>query len=401
MPGKSRGHRHQLVIVGGGFGGAACAKAALNDRIDVTVIERRSHQEFQPLLYQVATGAVSPDALRIPTRAVLPSGVRLIRDVVLRVDAVSQTVHTAEEALSYDSLVVAAGAFVETPKLFPEALPLKDVADAVTLRDHLFDQLTIAYDEHDETAATVVIVGGGPTGVELAGEIRRLALSELADSPLIPRVILVEQSDRLLPGFSRRASIAAEEALDRLGIEVRLEATIESTSPHRYEIRGTRGTATVDSGTLVWAAGVRPSALVDTLGPLDELGRVRVDSKCRVMDQPNVWAIGDAARFEGDDETLPWVAAVAMQQGAYVGRSIQRYQLGRRVAPFRYSDRGMIAHVGDRVAVGDVLGVPLEGIAPWLLAELVHLFFLPGIENRLLAATDFIASYLGRRRRPS
>ncbi len=402
MSGKVRADRkHHVVVVGGGFGGLACAKAAQDAAVRVTVVDRRSHQEFQPLLFQVATGALSPDAVRYSLRDALPASVRFEQDVVLGIDSTAQRLQLGRGALDYDSLVLASGSYVEVPQLFPEALPLKDLADAVTLRDHLFEQLALAYDQHDPSAATFVVVGGGPTGVELAGEIRRLADEELEASSLVPRVVLVEQTDKLLPGFSRRASIAAERFLDRLGVEIRLESTIDSDHPHRYQIRGPRGHLLIDARTLVWAAGVRPSVLNPLLGPTDDAGRIVVDTKCRVVDQPNVYAIGDTARFESDEGLLPWIAPVAMQQGAYVGRSIVRYQRRRRVRPFEYFNRGMIAHVGEGLAVGEVLGVPLEGVVPWLLGELVHLAYLPGVENRILAASDFIASALGRRRRPS
>lgn len=402
MSGKVRKEpKHHLVIVGGGFGGLACARAAQHESVRVTVVDRRSHQEFQPLLFQVATGALSPDAVRYPLREALPRHVRFEHDAVLGVDPVARVLRLGRGELRYDSLVLAAGSFVEVPKLFPEALPLKDLADALTLRDHLFEQLALAYDQHDPSAAVFVIVGGGPTGVELAGEIRRLADEELESCSIVPRVVLVEQTDRLLPGFSRRASIAAERYLDRIGVEVRLETTLDSDHPHRYELRGPHGQHRIEARTLVWAAGVRPTVLNPLLGPTDDVGRAIVDNKCRVMDQPGVYAIGDAARFEANEGVLPWTAQVAMQQGAYVGHSIVRYQRRRRVHPFEFFDRGMIAHVGYLAAVGNVLGMPVEGALPWLLGELVHLAYLPGLENRVLAASDFVATNLGRRRRPS
>lgn len=393
--------KHRVVIIGGGFGGIACARGFAEADLDVTVVDRRSHHEFQPLLFQVATAALLPDAARYPIRTLLPAGARFVQDAVVRIDTAAQCVHTTERTLPYDSLVLSPGARVELPSLFPEALPMKDLADAVTLRDHLFDQLALAYDQHAPAAATVVIIGGGPTGVELAGEITRLAQEELAGTSLVPRVILVEQTDQLLPGFSRRASIRAEHALDQLGVEVRLETTVDSAEPHRYRLNGARGSANVDAGTLVWAAGVRPSPLAAELGVVDTEGRVRVDERCRVSGHGNVYVIGDAARYDSGAEVLPWVAAVAMQQGTYVARVIQEAEDGKQSLPFRYVDRGHIAHIGRGAAVGHVFGFPLSGPVPWALAELVHLFYLPGIENRVIAAVDFVASQFGRRRRPA
>lgn len=393
--------KHRVVIVGGGFGGVACARGLAGPEFEVTVVDRRSHHEFQPLLFQVATAALLPEAAQYPIRALLPAGVRCVQDAVTGIDADAQKVHTVDRVLPYDTLVVSPGARVELPELFPEALPLKDLADAVTLRDHLIDQFAVAYDQHARAPATVLVVGGGPTGVELAGEIVRLAREQLSGSSVVPRVILVEQTGTLLPGFSRRAAINAETALDALGVEVRLETTVTSTAPHRYSLSGARGETEVSAGTLIWAAGVRPSTLATELGLVDGNGRAIVDPHCRIAAHENIYAIGDVARFDDGAEVLPWVAAVAMQQGSYVAKSIHRRRSGVPVPHFHYVDRGMIAHVGQAAAVGQVFGVPLNGPLPWLLAELVHLVYLPGLENRIVAALDFVASQFGRRRLPS
>ncbi|MEL6547516.1 MAG: FAD-dependent oxidoreductase, partial [Myxococcota bacterium] len=255
-------------------------------------------------------------------------------------------------------------------------------------------------DRNDPAAATFLIVGGGPTGVELAGEIRRLADEEMRDAPLIPRVILVEHTDRLLPGFATRSSMAAERQLDRLGVEVRLESALKRVDSGQYVLQGAQGDLELDARTVVWAAGVHPAPVLGGL-TTGEGERLRVDRRCEVEGLQGVYAIGDAAHFEQRGRVLPWIAPVALQQGAYIGRAIARRALGRRPRPFRYVHRGMIAHVGDRAAVGEVLGVPLSGLLPWALGEIVHLAFLPGLENRLLAAGDFLATTLGRRRRPS
>lgn len=399
---KSRGKRkHRVVVVGAGFGGLACARRLAQAGVRVTVVDRRREHEFQPLLYQVATGALSPRAVRSRIRSLLPRQVRFVRDTVTSIDADAQRVVLSEDALRYDTLVLAPGARMEMPDAFPEALAMKTTADALELRQHLFTHFAMAFDERDTAAAQVLVVGGGPTGVELAGEIRRLAEEELAHSSLAPRVILVEQSDRLLPGFMRRSSVAAENMLDRLGVELRLESTVERKSLGHYTIRGTRGSVDVEAKTVVWAAGVRPSPLVSPLGETDETGRIFVDSQCRTKNDPDIYVIGDAARFQGDDETLPWVAAVAIQQGVYVGRSIEQRLHREQPRDFRYFDRGRLAHVGGRSAVGEVFGVPLRGLAPFFLAEAVHLAYLPRVENRLIAARDFIAAQLGRRPHPS
>lgn len=382
----------RILVVGGGFGGLACARRLATYGYDVRLIDRRRDYLFQPLLYQVATGALAPSVARTPLCGELPDSVHFVCKTVLSIQPEQRRVQLSNDTLDYDILVLAPGAQMAMPREFPEARPLKNLDDAVTMREQLCDDLTNALDE-GHAAANTIVVGGGPTGVELAGEIQCLAEKQLARSSINPRVILVEQSDKLLPGFSRRSSIAAKAILERLGVSVRLESKLTKLGPHHYAIHGTSGTFDLEAHTLVWAAGVRPSPLLEGLGTTDQSGRIFTDSYCRLPDHPNIFVIGDSARYEGNDEVLPSVAAVAIQQGHYVADHIAHPS--RR--PFRYFNPGRLAHVGGRSAVGEIFGVPVRGFVPFVLAELVHLAYLPRLDHRLLALRDFVATQVGRR----
>jgi NADH dehydrogenase len=398
-------HRPHVVVVGAGFGGLECAKALAGEPVDVTVVDRQNFHTFSPLLYQVATSALTPGDVVFPIRGVFRSAgnVRVRRGTVAAVDLVGRCVRLDDGAeLAYDFLVLAAGAttaWFGVPGAEEHALPLYGMPDAVRLRNHVLACFEAADADPGLTEAlTFVIVGGGPTGVEMAGAFVELFHAVLAkDFPSLDfgraRILLVEMGDRVLGGFSEVGSRHAEEELRRRGVELRLGTAVTAID---------EGTATLSSGevvstgTVVWAAGVRTSPLLEGLG-LERVanGRVVVDPALRLREHPEVLVVGDLAAVPWHDGLLPQVANVAQQEGRHAGRTVARLAAGKPARPFRYHHLGFMATIGRGAAVADLpLKVRLTGFLGWLAWLGLHLVRLVGVRNRISVFLNWAWSYV-------
>lgn len=398
------------MLVGGGFAGLEAAKALGRAPVTVTVVDRSNHHLFQPLLYQVATAALSPGEIAKPIRSVL-RGRRTV-EVLLgeagRVDLAAGTVHLTDGArLGYDYLVLAPGsrhAYFAHPEWEPLAPGLKTLEDALEIRRRVL----LAFERAERAASpedrhrhlTFVVVGGGPTGVELAGalaELKRYALRRdfRRIDPRDATVMLLEGGPRLLPSYPETLGRRAKETLRRLGVDVRTEALVSAIEPGVVAAAGWR----IPADTVIWAAGNLASPLLRSLGggvPLDPQGRVPVEPDCTAPGHPRVFVLGDAAAFSHDPryEQLPGLAPVAMQQGRYVAQAIAADLAGRSRRPFRYVDKGQLAVIGRGQAVVALGGLRLSGWAAWLAWIFIHIYYLIGFANRVLVLVQWAWSYL-------
>lgn len=395
-----------IVIVGGGFGGLAAAQGLAHAPVEVLLIDRTNHHLFQPLLYQVATAALSPGDIAWPLRTAVrgQQNVRVVMDEVEAVDrATRRVIVTNGPAIPFDTLILAPGS---RPSYFghdewaAHAPGLKTLSDALTLRERLL----LAFENADRRARfaaaqplTFVIVGGGPTGVELAG-----ALAEIGRNAMVPdfpalrwdevRILLVEGGERILPGFSPALSSQATIALQRMGVTVLLKTQVREVRDSGVMV----GDRFIEPASVIWAAGNRASPLTQGLGcPLDSSGRVRVQADLSIPGDPWIFVIGDAAHCTGKDERpLPGLAPVAMQQGRYVAEVIRNRQAPGQRAPFVYADRGQLATIGRAKAVAELGPLRFSGLPAWLLWCVVHVFFLISLRNRFRVMSEWIWYYL-------
>ena len=394
-----------MVILGGGFGGLYTAKALARDPVDVTLIDRRNHHLFQPLLYQVATAGLSAVDVGEPIRKVLR---RQRNATVLMAHAESVDTEGRKILLAgggevaYDFLVVATGAthsYFGHDEWELHAPGLKTLEDALTIRRRLlqaFEHAEACDDPGERLASmTFVVIGGGPTGAEMAGAIAELARHTLASDfrridPGDARVLLLEGSDRVLPGYPEELSEKARDQLERLGVEVRTGALVTAVDERGVEI----GEERIDSRAVVWAAGVAASPLGGTLGaPLDRAGRVIVEPDLSIPHHPEVFVIGDLAACQQDGVPLPGTAPVAIQGGWHVAATIQRALRGKPSRPFRYRDRGAMATLGRKAAVAVIGRLRLSGLVAWLAWLFVHILFLIGFRNRFVVLFEWAWSY--------
>ena len=399
--------RKRVVIVGGGFGGIAAAKALKNLPVHVTLLDRSNHYLFQPLLYQVAMAGLAPNEIAAPIRGVLRhmDNARVLLAEVTSVDLEARRVLTRECApFDYDYLVLAPGAVNSYfgHEDWPHVAPgLKALDDAIEIRRRVL----LAFEEAErETNATeqrkhltFVVIGGGPTGVELAGAIAELATYVLArDFRAIKsdatRVVLIEGGPRVLAAFDPELSERAARALHQMGVEVRTNTRVTAIDEQGVAV----GNARIDASTVLWAAGVRASPLCERLGlPVDRAGRVKVEADCSLPGHPEVFVIGDAANFTpaGGQDSLPGVSPVAMQQGRFVASMIGRSIEKRERSTFVYLDKGSMATIGRRRAVASVGRLHLSGLIAWLAWLTVHIFYLIDFRNRVVVLFDWAWSY--------
>lgn len=399
--------RPRIVIVGAGFGGLSAAHALSGAAADVTVIDRRNYHLFQPLLYQVATAGLSPAQIASPIRAILrrAANVRVVMGKVSGVDVVQRTVQVDDREIPYDQLVLATGArhsYFGHDEWERVALGLKKIDDATAIRRRILTAF-----EHAESAETpearrrfltFVVIGGGPTGVEMAGSIAELAHVALRHDfrtidPREARILLVEASPRVLAAFPPVLSTAARGALERLHVEVRLGTPVSNCD----EAGVTIGEEHVPAATIVWAAGVAASAAADWMGvEKDRVGRVLVGPDLTVPGHPEIFVVGDTASVAGKDgQPLPGLAPVAKQQGAYVARVLRARLAGKPAPPpFHYFNYGTMATIGRRSAVADFGWLRLDGTLAWLMWGLIHISFLIGFRNRLIVMLDWMWSYV-------
>lgn len=404
--------RPKVVVVGAGFAGIACARALAKADADVTLIDKKNHHLFQPLLYQVATAALAAPDIAAPVRQIFrrQKNVTVLLDEVTAIDAGAQTVTCAHTgAHAYDHLVVATGArhtYFDHPEWERHAPGLKTLDEAFDIRRRILTAFEAAERANDadlrRACLTFVVVGGGPTGVELAGAIGEIARKTLTRDfrridPSDARVILVERGDRVLAAMPEELSKKAKLQLEELGVDVWLKTPVSAVDDDGV----TLGHDRLRAHTVLWAAGVQGSPLGRLLGaPLARSGRVIVDDRLRVPTLPQVSVIGDLAHVDdGRGGSVPALAPAAMQMGRYTGARIARALRGHdEGAPFRYVDKGSLATIGRRRAVGVVFGVPLTGMIAWLAWLFVHVLFLVGFRNRLAVLFDWTWAYLSYQR---
>lgn len=395
----------RVVIIGGGFGGMTAARA-LRDA-SVVLIDRTNHHVFQPLLYQVATAALSPSDIAWPLRTVFRSqpNVRVVMDDVVSIDRTAQMVRLRDSApIAFDALIAAPGsrhAYFGHDSWESHAPGLKTLADALLLRERML----LAFEEAERQRAktgmqkslTFVIVGGGPTGVELAGALAEIARRAVGpDFPTLRlddlSIVLVEGGPRILPGVDARLSAKAATALSRIGVTIKVQSQVSAVQADGVMV----GQEWVPSTNILWAAGNRASPLLNTLSaPQDTYGRVKVLADLSIQNDPWIFVIGDAAHCSSRDGTpLPGVAPVAMQQGRYVADLINRNLIQEQRPPFVYTDHGMLATIGRAQAVAQFGSIRTSGLVAWLLWCIVHIFFLIGFKNRIGVMLEWIWYYL-------
>jgi NADH dehydrogenase len=398
--------RPHVVIVGAGFGGLYAAKALREAPVRVTVIDRRNHHLFQPLLYQVATAVLSPADIAQPIRSILRGhdNTAVLLAEVTAIDLANQRISMGDQSLAYDYLILAAGtshAYFGHDEWEALAPGLKSLEDALEIRRRMLTAFEDAEREDDparrEALMTFVVVGGGPTGVELAGAIAEVARFALAKDferidPTKARVILLEAADRLLLTFPESLAKRAAHSLSRLGVQTRLNTPVTGIEPGVVQL----GEERLPAATVLWAAGVRASPLTRTLEvELDRAGRVKVEPDLTVPGHPEVFVIGDLAALTDErGKPLPGTAPTAMQQGRWAAKAIARRVAGQPALPYHNNDRGNMATIGRNSAVADIKGVRLWGFPAWLLWAWVHVFFLIGFRNRIFVALHWIWSYL-------
>jgi NADH dehydrogenase len=399
--------RPHVVIIGAGFGGLAAAKGLRTADVDVTLIDKRNHHLFQPLLYQVATAGLSPADIAAPVRAILrdSANTRVLLDRVYGVDIRAKRVILGTcEPLSYDWLIIATGArhsYFGRDEWATHAPGIKTIEDATIVRRKILLALERAESEPDkarrDALLTFVIIGGGPTGLEMAGAIAELARQSVSKdfrsiTPHCSKVILLEGGDRLLPSFPESLSAKAKHAVVQLGVEVRLNALVEDITADGVTVAGDY----IAAATIIWAAGVKASRAAEWLGvEPDRTGRVEVGSDLRLPGDGSVFVIGDTAACKGEDgKPLPGIAPVAKQQGEHVARTIRAALKGKAAAPFRYRNYGNLATIGRNRAVADFGRVQLSGHVAWMLWCVAHIWFLAGFRNRFVVGANWLWSYL-------
>jgi NADH dehydrogenase len=396
----------RVVIVGAGFAGLTAARRIARLPVQVTVVDRKNHHTFQPLLYQVATAGLSPGEIAAPIRGILRdrSNVEVLLGEVADFELEQKRVITKEEALDYDYLVVASGAthaYFGHWEWAPLAPGLKTIEDALEIRRRVLLAFELAERQaahgQDSPPLQFVVIGGGPTGVELAGtlaEIARHALNREFRNidPRQTRILLIEGGARVLAAYSEELSRKAEDQLRRLGVEVRTSHTVTQVEPGAVWVGDKRIAATVT----LWAAGVAASPLGKKLGvPLDHAGRVLVRNDLSIAGHPEIFVIGDLAALQDENgKTLPGVAQVAIQQGDWVAKNIARDLEHQPRCDFHYHDKGSMATIGRAAAVAQFGGFQLSGYFAWLAWLFVHILFLIGFRNRLLVMIQWAWSYL-------
>ncbi|MBD2385149.1 NAD(P)/FAD-dependent oxidoreductase [Cylindrospermum sp. FACHB-282] len=409
---------HQVVIVGGGFGGLYAAKALKKADVSVTLIDKRNFHLFQPLLYQVATGALSPADISSPLRSVLSKSkntkVRL--GEVNDIDPKGQKVMVGDEIIPYDTLIVATGAkhsYFGKDSWEASAPGLKTVEDAIEMRRRIFMAFEAAEKETDAEKRrawlTFVIVGGGPTGVELAGAIAELANQTLKEDfrnidTSEARILLLEGMDRILPPFAPELSQAAETSLMQLGVLVQTKTMVTNIENDTVTIKQGDSVRELASKTILWAAGVKANAMGKVLAErtgaeCDRAGRVIVEPDLSIKGHSNIFVVGDLANFSHQNaKPLPGVAPVAKQEGEYVATLIQKQLKGETLPQFNYTDHGSLAIIGQNSAVVDLGFIKLQGFFAWLFWLIIHIYFLIEFDNKIVVMIQWAWNYFTRNR---
>ncbi len=400
----------RVVIIGGGFAGLNAAKGLRKADVEVVLIDRQNHHLFQPLLYQVATAGLSAPDIAEPLRSVLrrSKNTRVVMAEVKVIDREARRIYFDGGSMDYDFLVVAAGMennyFGHEEEWSPRAPGLKTLDDALECRRQIlkaFERAEWTEDEEEmEALLTFVVVGAGPTGVEMAGAIRDIAHQVMVDEfeyidASKTRVLLVDAEDRVLTAYDESSSRSAQEQLEDMGVEVVLGGLVEEISDEGVVIDG----EFVAAGTVIWAAGVKPSPLAQELGgELDDMGRVVVNDYLEMPGDPRVKVVGDMAHYEHEGEVVPGLAPVAIQMGKYVADDIKRQRRGKERKPYEYIDRGQMATIGRARAVAEVGKRAFSGLVAWLMWLFIHVLFLIGFRNRVFVIMEWFYAYIGMRR---
>ncbi|HET8843900.1 MAG TPA: NAD(P)/FAD-dependent oxidoreductase [Ktedonobacteraceae bacterium] len=395
----------RVVIVGAGFGGLRAAKALANAPVSVTVIDRNNHHLFQPLLYWVATAGLSPAEISSPIRHILrkQKNTEVVMAEVTGIDTQGQRVLMHEREIPYDYLLLATGAqdnYFGHTEWSTHAPGLKSIVEATAIRSRILQAFEVAEIEPDPEKVrellTFVLVGAGPTGVEMAGAIAELAHKALARDfrhidPISTRVILIEASPRILSAFPEKLAKKAQKALNRLGVEIRTGIPVENIDASGVSLDGQH----IASRTIIWCAGVAASPAGKWLGAeVDRGGRVKINADLSVPGHPEIFVIGDTATAMQNGKPLPGVAPVAMQQGSYVARLIkQRVTTGGGEQPFHYIDKGSLATIGRSYAIVDLKGLRITGLLAWVLWLVIHIYYLIGFRNRLFTLIQWAWTY--------
>jgi NADH:ubiquinone reductase (H+-translocating) len=394
--------RPRVVIIGGGFAGLYAAKALQRAPVDVLLLDRRNHHVFQPLLYQVATAGLGAIEIGEPIRRILrkQANTTVLLAEVTTIDAAARHLSTADgRTIPYDFLIVASGAvdsYFGHPEWERFAPGLKTIEDAMRIRRRIllaFEEAELTEDEHERDAwQTFVIIGGGPTGAELAGAVAELARHTLVDEfrrfhTHEARILLIEGSNRILSTYPPQLSEKARHQLERLGVAVLTGSLVTGIDERGVTI----GDRRIDTRTVLWAAGVRASPLGVALGvPVDRTGRVHVEPDLSVPGHPEVFVVGDLASLE----SVPGVAPAAIQMGKHAAASVTASLKGMDREPFRYVDRGSMATLGRRSAIAEIRGLRLSGFLAWAAWLTIHIFFLIGFRNRAVVLFEWARSYL-------
>jgi NADH dehydrogenase len=398
-----------VVIIGGGFGGIAAARAFRRAPMRLTLVDRRNHHLFQPLLYQVATAALNPSDIASPIRRILrrQRNASVILGEASSIDTRRRIVQLLDGEVAYDYLIVATGAthsYFGHDEWLEPAPGLKTLEDAVEIRRRVLVAYEAAEREVDAaevaTWMTFVIIGAGPTGVEMAGALAEISQRVLERDfrkidPGKARIILIEAGPRVLPAMSAESSASARRQLERLGVEVITNSPVTAVDDRGVVHGGVR----LDSRTVIWAAGVAASPLGKALGAtteakLDRAGRVIVNQDLSVPGADCVFVIGDLASIQSDGKLVPGLSPAAMQEGRHAANNVVRQMRGEPTIPFRYRDKGTLATIGKAAAVADIAGMHLSGLVAWLMWLFVHIFFLIGFRNRFIVIVEWAWTYV-------
>ncbi len=413
---KAQTSQHRVVIVGGGFGGLYAAKSLDQSLFNITLIDKRNFHLFQPLLYQVATGGLSPADIASPLRVVLSGqkNTTVMLDEVTDIDPENCLVTLRSSELPYDTLIIATGVshhYFGNDQWSAHAPGLKTIEDALNIRQRIFLAFEAAERESDpikrQSWLTFVVIGGGPTGVELAGALAELAYHTLRKDfrhidTAETRVILLEGLDRVLPPYPENLSIKAKADLERLGVTVKTSTLVTHIEDCIVTMKQGDRPESIESRTILWAAGVKASPLGQVIAErtgaeLDRAGRVMVNPDLSLPQYPNLFVIGDLAHYAHQTgNPLPGIGAVAMQQGSYVARYLKAQQMGQTLQPFTYSDAGNLAVIGRNKAVADLKFTQLSGFPAWFIWIFVHIFYLVEFDNKLVVITQWFWTYLTR-----
>ena len=397
--------RPHVVIIGGGFGGLTAARALRRAPVDITLLDRRNHHLFQPLLYQVATAALNPSDIAYPIRSILrkQKNVQVLLADAQAIDLQAKNVHIRNGELAYDYLIIATGAthsYFGNQQWAQHAPGLKTIEDALDIRRRIYLAYEAAEREQNPQKRrewlTFAVVGAGPTGVELAGALCEIGHHTLTKdfrsiNPRHVRVVLVEGKDRVLPPYPPKLSEKARQQLVHLGVEVRTSEMVTAIEKQGIVL----GTERINARTILWAAGVRGSSLAKSLGvPLDGAGRVLVDQNLCIPGYSEAFVIGDLASVEMDGTPVPGVAQAAVQGGKHAAQAIRATIAGKNRKPFVYRDRGSMATVGRAAAVANIAKLQLSGFVAWMIWLAVHILVLIGFRNRFLVLFSWAWSYL-------